>query len=129
MQILHHADLASMAASGGLNLVRDNPSSDRFSRACGFYLPVYPPKGYSITVAPAPGAPVLRHSVTDMERKLVFAPLARDAHTAIRIARIADLERNNTAIDARRIDILRRASAELLGIDAAATSSRGAGFI
>jgi hypothetical protein len=30
MQILHHADLASMAASGGLNLVRDNPSPDRF---------------------------------------------------------------------------------------------------
>jgi hypothetical protein len=32
MQILHHADLASMAASEGLNLVRDNPSPDRFSR-------------------------------------------------------------------------------------------------
>jgi hypothetical protein len=33
MQILHHADLASMAASGGLNLARDNPSPDRFSRS------------------------------------------------------------------------------------------------
>src|SRR5207247_10522182 len=29
MQILHHADLTSMAASEGLNLVRDNPSPDR----------------------------------------------------------------------------------------------------
>ena len=54
-----------------------------------------------------------------MERKLVFAPLARDGHTAIRIAGIADLESNNTTMDARRVDILRRASAELLGIDAA----------
>jgi D-amino-acid dehydrogenase len=54
-----------------------------------------------------------------MERKLVFAPLARDAHTAIRIAGIADLESNDTTIDNRRVDILRRASAELLGIDAA----------
>jgi len=94
-------------------------ASSTFARACGFYLPIYPLKGYSITVAPASGAPVLRHSVTDMERKLVFAPLARDAHTAIRIAGIADLERNNTTIDARRVDILRRASAKLLCIDAA----------
>jgi hypothetical protein len=33
MQILHHADLASMAAPGGLNLVCDDPPSDRFSRS------------------------------------------------------------------------------------------------
>jgi D-amino-acid dehydrogenase len=94
-------------------------ASSAFARACGFYLPIYPLKGYSITLTPAPGAPALRHSVTDMERKLVFAPLARDGHTAIRIAGIADLESNNTTIDPRRVDILRRASAELLGIDAA----------
>src|SRR4029453_13068463 len=36
----------------------------------------------------------------------------------IRVAGIADLESNNTAIDTSRVDILRRASAELLGIDA-----------
>ena len=94
-------------------------ASSAFAGACGFYLPIYPLKGYSITLTPAPGARVIRHSVTDMERKLVFAPLAREAHTAIRIAGIADLESNNTTIDARRVDILRRASAELLGIDAA----------
>jgi D-amino-acid dehydrogenase len=93
--------------------------SSAFAKACGFYLPIYPLKGYSITVTPPPDGPMLRHSVTDMERKLVFAPLARDGHTAIRIAGIADLERNNTTIDPGRVDILRRASAELLGIDAA----------
>ena len=38
---------------------------------------------------------------------------------AIRIAGIADLESNNTTIGTRRVDILRRASAELLGVDAA----------
>jgi len=94
-------------------------ASGAFARACGFYLPIYPLKGYSITLTPAPDARVIRHSVTDMERKLVFAPLARDAHTAIRIAGIADLESNNTTIDTGRVDILRRASVELLGIDAA----------
>ncbi|MGY2903785.1 D-amino acid dehydrogenase [Bradyrhizobium sp. URHC0002] len=94
-------------------------ASSAFARACGFYLPIYPLKGYSITLTPPPDTHAMRHSVTDMERKLVFAPLARDGHTAIRIAGIADLERNNTTMDARRVDILRRASAELLGIDAA----------
>ena len=93
-------------------------ASSAFARACGFYLPIYPLKGYSITLTPPPDTRVMRHSVTDMERKLVFAPLPRDGHTAIRIAGIADLESNNT-MDARRVDILRRASAELLGIDAA----------
>jgi D-amino-acid dehydrogenase len=91
-------------------------ASSAFARACGFYLPIYPLKGYSITLTPAPGARVLRHSVTDMQRKLVFAPLARDGHTAIRIAGI---ESNNTTIDTRRVDILRRASAELLGMNTA----------
>ena len=94
-------------------------ASGAFARACGFYLPIYPLKGYSITLTPSPDTHVIRHSVTDMERKLVFAPLARDGHTAIRIAGIADLESNNTTIDASRVDILRRASLELLGIDAA----------
>ncbi|XSC44977.1 FAD-dependent oxidoreductase [Bradyrhizobium sp. RDT10] len=93
-------------------------ASRAFARACGFYLPIYPLKGYSITLTPAPGARMLRHSVTDMERKLVFAPLARDGGTEIRVAGIADLE-GDARIDAGRVDILRRASVELLGIDAA----------
>jgi hypothetical protein len=85
------------------------------AKACGFYLPIYPLKGYSITLSPAPEARPLRHSVTDMERKLVFAPLARDGRTAIRVAGIADLE-SDTQIDAGRVEVLRRASAEILGI-------------
>ncbi|MEH2506106.1 D-amino-acid dehydrogenase [Bradyrhizobium sp. AZCC 1578] len=93
-------------------------ASGAFAKACGFYLPIYPLKGYSITLSPAPEARLLRHSVTDMERKLVFAPLARDGRTAIRVAGIADLE-SDTTIDAGRVEVLRRASAELLGIDAA----------
>src|SRR5207247_6157768 len=74
-------------------------ASRAFARACGFYLPVYPLKGYSITLTPTPDARALRHSVTDMERRLVFAPLARDGRTAIRVAGIADLESNDVRID------------------------------
>lgn len=93
-------------------------SSSAFARACGFYLPIYPVKGYSITLQPDAGADVLRHSVTDIERKLVFAPLARDEGIAIRVAGIADLDGNDRSIDPARVDILRRASAELLGMEA-----------
>ncbi|WP_213288144.1 FAD-dependent oxidoreductase [Bradyrhizobium sp. sGM-13] len=93
-------------------------ASRAFAKACGFYLPIHPLKGYSITLSPAPEARLLRHSVTDMERKLVFAPLARDGRTTIRVAGIADLE-SDTTIDAGRVEVLRSASAELLGIDAA----------
>jgi D-amino-acid dehydrogenase len=93
--------------------------SSSFARACGFYLPIYPLKGYSITLTPASNAGALRHSVTDMERKLVFAPLAAGGRPAVRVAGIADLESDDTTIDASRVDILRRASVELLGMDAA----------
>jgi hypothetical protein len=31
-----------------------------FAGACGFYLPIYPLKGYSITLTPAPDARVIR---------------------------------------------------------------------
>ena len=93
-------------------------ASRAFARSCGFYLPIYPLKGYSITVTAPADARALRHSVTDMERKLVLAPLARDGGAAIRVAGIADLESNDVRIDDGRVDILRRASTELLGIDA-----------
>ena len=93
--------------------------SSAFARACGFYLPIYPLKGYSITVTATSDAHALSHSVTDMERKLVLAPLALDGRAAVRVAGIADLESDDTTVDSRRVDILRRASAELLGIDAA----------
>lgn len=93
-------------------------SSSAFARACGFYLPIYPVKGYSITLQPAREAALLRHSVTDFERKLVFAPLAREAGTTIRVAGIADLDGNDGSIDPARVDVLRRASGELLGIQA-----------
>lgn len=94
-------------------------ASAAFARACGFYLPIYPLKGYSITLTPSPEARVLRHSITDMARKLVFAPLAQDGRSAVRIAGIADLESNDMTLDGGRIDILRRAAAELLGIEPA----------
>jgi len=93
-------------------------ASRSFARACGFHLPIYPLKGYSITLTPPAGSVTLRHSVTDVERKLVFAPLALDGAPAVRVAGIADLESDDARMDSGRVDMLRHASAELLGMDA-----------
>jgi D-amino-acid dehydrogenase len=91
--------------------------SRRFARACGFHLPVYPLKGYSITLPPAPDRIALRHSVTDYERKLVFAPLGIEGRQVVRVAGIADLEGDDPSIDSSRVDILRRAAVGTLGLD------------
>jgi D-amino-acid dehydrogenase len=44
-------------------------------RSAGLDLPVLPLKGYSITVRPDKGATLPRASITDVRRKIVFAPL------------------------------------------------------
>jgi D-amino-acid dehydrogenase len=62
-----------------------------------------------------PGARALQHSITDFERKLVFAPLAVEGQPVVRVAGIADFESDDTTVDPSRIDILQRASAEVLG--------------
>jgi D-amino-acid dehydrogenase len=92
--------------------------SRTFARACGFYLPIYPLKGYSITLTVEPGARALRHSITDFERKLVFAPLAVDGQPVVRVAGIADFDSDDTTVDPSRVNILQKAAAEVLGMTA-----------
>lgn len=53
----------------------------------GIYLPVYPIKGYSITVPFRPGVHRPRASVTDLGRKTVFAPLGDQ----LRVAAMAEV--------------------------------------
>src|SRR6218665_2857784 len=63
-------------------------ASHKLGRALGAYLPVYPLKGYSITVAvdPSPGAaPTV--NVTDSARKVVFARIG----SRLRVAGMAEL--------------------------------------
>lgn len=71
----------------------------RLSAGVGLRLPVLPMKGYSITV---PGSENLACSVTDYDKKLVFAPLPH----GIRIAGMADLVGYDTRIDPRRLSKL-----------------------
>lgn len=76
----------------------------------GVSLPVYPLKGYSITLAAStlPGA-APRLSVTDAARKLVFARIGE----RLRVAGMAELVGEDRSIPAQRIEALRRATREV----------------
>ncbi|MBU1359420.1 MAG: D-amino acid dehydrogenase [Gammaproteobacteria bacterium] len=85
-------------------------ASHRFGAALGAYLPVYPLKGYSITVEvdPAPGAaPTV--NVTDSPRKVVFARIG----SRLRVAGMAELVGHDARIPAARIDTLVAATREV----------------
>jgi D-amino-acid dehydrogenase len=75
-------------------------ASARFARQLGLYLPVYPLKGYSITVPirkQALAAPTV--NVTDAARKVVFARIG----DRLRIAGMAELVGDDLSIPAARI--------------------------
>jgi len=82
-------------------------ASHRLGRQLGAYLPVYPLKGYSITleVDPAAGA-APRVSVTDSARKVVFARIG----SRLRVAGMAELVGHDASIPAQRIEALAQAT-------------------
>ena len=64
-------------------------ASGRLAKGLGWRLPVYPLKGYSLTL-PVTG-PSPRISVTDFKRKVVYAPLATREGPQLRVAGMADI--------------------------------------
>ena len=84
--------------------------SARQARALGLRLPVYPLKGYSITVdtAPAPQA-APRVSVTDTTRKVVFARIGE----RLRVAGMVEIVGADTAVNPARIASLRQSTHEV----------------
>jgi len=82
-------------------------ASHRLARDLGVYLPVYPLKGYSITldVDDAPGAAPLVN-VTDSARKVVFARVG----SRLRVAGMAELVGHDASIPAERIETLEAAT-------------------
>jgi D-amino-acid dehydrogenase len=82
-------------------------------REIGLHLPIYPLKGYSITVPASAMAP--RLSITDFARKVVYAPLRLGTADApagafpfgeLRVAGMADLAGHRTTIDPVRLEQL-----------------------
>ena len=77
-------------------------ASPALARPLGIRLPIYPLKGYSITVPASADAPSI--SITDFKRKVVYAPLTTGANAkTLRIAGMADIAGRSTAIDPERL--------------------------
>ncbi|MRV70893.1 FAD-dependent oxidoreductase [Duganella sp. FT92W] len=105
---------ALLTSSGSLHADRyvlaAGISSRHLAKTAGIYLPVYPLKGYSLTAPIRPGDAAPAVSVTDFERKILYARIGGN----LRVAGMADLVGENTAIDPRRItSLLRLACATL----------------
>lgn len=79
-------------------------ASRDLAASAGLYLPIYPLKGYSLTAPIRPGDAAPDVSVTDFERKVLYARIG--GH--LRVAAMADLVGDNTAIDPLRIASLQR---------------------
>ena len=73
-------------------------------RPLGLKLPLYPLKGYSLTLPVTDYALVPQTNVTDYDRKIVYARL----DDQLRVAAMVDIGDWNTELDARRIASLRR---------------------
>ena len=68
----------------------------------GIHLPIYPLKGYSLSLPITDEARAPRISVTDFKRKVVYARIGDD----LRVAGMADLSGRRAVIDVERIDQL-----------------------
>jgi D-amino-acid dehydrogenase len=77
-------------------------ASTRLLGDIGVRVPVYPLKGYSISMPLTSGANAPTLNVTDYERKIVYARLG----TQLRVAGMADIVGNDESIVARRIKVL-----------------------
>ena len=83
-------------------------ASAQLAAKVGIHLPIYPLKGYSLTLNANAMAP--RLSITDSERKVVYASLdspQSDATRVLRIAGLADIVGYDTAIDPKRFAVLK----------------------
>lgn len=112
--VLRHGRASALRTSAGdieadAFVVCLGSGSPKLARPLGVRLPIYPLKGYSITLPASPqpdAAP--RVSVTDAARKIVFARIGE----RLRVAGMAELVGEDTTISARRIGSLLAATRE-----------------
>jgi D-amino-acid dehydrogenase len=79
-------------------------------KALGIHLPIYPIKGYSLTLPVKPDAELALCSITDMGLKTVFAPLRTpDGRTMMRIAAAAELVGEDFSLSLDRSAQMQRA--------------------
>lgn len=78
------------------------------ARPLGLRLPIYPLKGYSVTLPPNAGGLAPRMSITDFKRKVVYAPLEDTQGLSLRVAGMADIAGYSNQIDPVRLQHLFR---------------------
>ena len=80
------------------------------ARPLGLRLPIYPLKGYSLTLPASAQAP--RISITDFKRKVVYAPLVNQGTQQLRVAGMADIAGYSQHIDPARLGQLVKESVQ-----------------
>ena len=104
---------AVQTSEGNLNcdavVLATGSESARLAQQLDEYLPVYPIKGYSLTLPISDAAHVPKVSVTDLGRKTVFAPLAGE----LRVAAMAEICGHDLDVAPARIEQMRSAVAAL----------------
>ncbi len=88
-------------------VVASGVAGSQLVRPLGLRLPLYPLKGYSLTLPVADDAASPRVSVTDFQRKVVYARLGR----RLRVAGMADLAGRQASVEPGRIATLRAEAA------------------
>jgi D-amino-acid dehydrogenase len=78
--------------------------SRTLAQTAGIYLPLYPLKGYSLTAPIRAGDTAPNISVTDFERKVLYARIG----SQLRVAAMVDLVGEDTRLDAKRLATLTR---------------------
>jgi D-amino-acid dehydrogenase len=97
---IHSADTPNGPIEADAFVVALGSSSQALAHPLGLSVPVYPLKGYSITVPATSASP--RVNVTDVSRKVVFARIGE----RLRVAGMAELVGHDRTIDPERIDSL-----------------------
>lgn len=83
--------------------------SPLLAHAVGDHLPIYPVKGYSVTLPISAGVPVPSVSITDEAHRIVCTRLG----TRLRIAGTAELNGYDSTINQRRCEAIQRRAAQL----------------
>jgi D-amino-acid dehydrogenase len=122
-----HAYMGREALAADAVVIANGSTAPALARTVGLSLPIYPLKGYSITV-PADGQRLPACSITDTRRKVVFAPLGRGRRRRVRVAGFVELAGHDRSIPPTRIDALVAATREVLGLDARGDLNPWCGF-
>lgn len=108
------ADVGGETLAADACVLAAGSHAPRLARSAGLSLPIYPLKGYAITLPAAHGATLPRCSITDIHRKVVFAPLGR----RVRVAGFVEMAGHDGRIPQARVDALVAAAREVIGFKA-----------